>query len=350
MISVNLSLMMKCLITGITGQDGALLAKSLLDQGHVVHGVLRNATEDNLWRLRDLQIIPDLHLTKLNIADYHLLEDELAREQYSHIFHLAGDSVTAGSFYNPWDTFSCNTGAVINLLESVRRQLSDCTVIIAGSSEIFQGKLGSSEILKRNSLSPLNPTNPYGLSHLSNLEIIKYYRSTYNLKICLPIMFHHESKYRGRQFVTQKIVEGVVRASKGTAGPVMLGNLNSEKDWGSASEFMEFLIHLAKKDINRNLVLGTGRLTSIREILMKVFDQLEMSVVRTGFGLNEQYLDKNRGQLLVGVDSKYFRLKETPAFTADTHEILDVIGNSPTQTVLDVIPSMVDFALKNSKS
>ena len=334
------------LITGITGQDGALLAKNLIQRGDKVTGLFRRSSSDNFWRLRDLGIIDHVEMIEVDIESYGSLGDVLSSQQYDTVFHFAGSSFTAESFRKPWQTFSINTSATFHLLEAVKIYSPESLVVLAGTSEVFGNKDNLNTELARGADSFLGPSNPYGLSHLSNMHVAEYYRNTYNLRIAIPIMFNHESEYRGVQFLTKKLCSGVARIHKGNGEPLLLGNLGAKKDWGSAKEFIVFLSSLTQLNFSGNFTLGTGRTTSIRDIINRLFTILDVEVEFVGTGLDEKVIRKSNGVTLIGVDTRFIRAKETHPFTADSKDCTDIFGAAPNKTVIDILPDMLNFELK----
>jgi GDPmannose 4,6-dehydratase len=337
------------LITGITGQDGSLIAKRLLEQGQRVTGLFRRSSADNFWRLKEMGILDKLTLLEADIESFGELGNILENGKFDKIFHLAGSSFTAESFRKPWQTFSLNTFAVFHILEAVRLKSPHTHLTIAGSSEVF-GELESSDVdLIRDSSSRFGPINPYGLSHLSNLQIMNYYRELYSLRIACPIMFNHESEYRGEQFLTKKLSSGIVRIMEDSGYSIVLGNLNAMKDWGSAKEFIEFLYLASENSFDGSFVLGTGHLTSVREIVSRVFEYVGIEIESIGDGLEEKILNRENGRVLVSLDSRNLRVKETPPFKADRIECENIFGDAPSKSVLDVIPDMVEFDLRKGR-
>jgi GDPmannose 4,6-dehydratase len=259
---------------------------------------------------------------------------------------LAGSSFTAESFRKPWQTFSVNSFAVFHLLEAVKNHSPESLIVLAGSSEIFGGSLIQETDLTRKSDSIFGPANPYGLSHLSNLQVADYYRKIYDLRIVIPIMFNHESEFRGNQFLSKKLTSGAVGVLHNPEIPIHLGNLDARKDWGSAREFMYFLLSLSDLDFSGNFALGTGRLTSVREILCEVFTYLGIELEFTGDGLNERVLNASTGKVVACVDPRNLRVRETLPYTADPQDCLEIFGRAPAQTVISILPAMIEFDLK----
>ena len=333
----------RSLITGITGQDGSLMAKKLLEHGHQVFGTYRQTSVDNLWRLRHLGIIDHITLIEAKIDAYESLTELFKSKLFSHLFHFSGASYAAESFSTPWSTFSTNTGAVFRLLESIRKYAPETLALIPCSSEVFDYSLPNLTVTTLSSASGFRPTNPYGLSHSAISEIVDYYRQTFGLRICLPILFNHESEYRDPRFVVKKIVSGVVGLHDPRRGPLQIGNLDAEKDWGSAKEFVSLLHLAAEMELNCSLVMGTGRLTSVREIVSDALKHLNFQFEFVGHGSNEEVVCLQTGRKLVEVSKDLFRLRETPPFIADVEECKSLLGKKPLLTVLEIIPQMLLF-------
>lgn len=335
----------KVLITGITGQDGAILSQKLIDLDYEVMGLFRRNTADNFWRLKELGLLEKIELVECEINSYNdSLPKILKNNNFNAIFHFAGSSFTGESFNKPWQTFSLNTFAVYSILEAMKTSSPETPIYIANSSEIFGQKL--SDKTEMNSRSIFSPVNPYALSHLSNINASKYYRNVYNLRISNMILFNHESRYRGNQFLTRKLSKGVAEISKGRNTAIELGNINMLKDWGSAFEFADAFILMMQKEISVDMTIGTGKLTSIRDMIKVAFGHIDKQVKFVGDELNEIVLDEKTGKVLVSINPKYFRQKETFPFVADLSEAKTNLNFIPKITALEVIPDMISYELK----
>jgi GDPmannose 4,6-dehydratase len=335
----------KVLITGITGQDGAILSRKLIDIGYKVVGLFRQNTADNFWRLKELGLLEKIELVECEILSYNdSLPKILKDNNFEAIFHFAGSSFTGDSFNKPWHTFSLNTFAVFAILEAIKSSSPETPIFIANSSEIFGQKLSDKTAM--NSKSIFSPINPYALSHLSNINASNYYRNLYNLHISNMILFNHESRYRGNQFLTRKISKGVAEISKGRISPIELGNINMLKDWGSAFEFADAFILMMQKKIRSDITIGTGKLTSIRDLIKVAFGQIDKQVIFVGDGLDEKGLDEKTGRALISINPRYFRQKETFPFVADVTEAKKILNFSPEVTALEIIPDMISYELK----
>lgn len=338
----------KILITGITGQDGALLAKKLVDLGYKVIGLFRRSSANNFWRLKELDLLGKIELIDCEINCYEsILPDIVKNFRFQAIFHFAGSSFTGESFNKPVHTFSLNTSAAFGIFEAVKESSPESMIYIANTSEIF-----GHQILDRtevNSRSVCSPANPYGLSHLANINASIYYRQVHNLRISNMILFNHESRYRGHQFLSSKIAKSVAEIANGRKDPIQLGNINISKDWGSAFEFVDAFIIMMQKEIETDITIGTGKLTSIKDLIETAFKLIDMQIVFKGSGLHEIVLDDNTGQVLAKINPKYFRKKETFSHVADLSELKNLLNYVPNSTVLEVIQDMITYELDQVK-
>jgi GDPmannose 4,6-dehydratase len=329
------------LITGITGQDGSLMAHKALREGYSVTGLFRRVSGDNLWRLRELDVLNKLELIECSIEGFDDISSILDKSSYDFIVHFAGSSFTADSFSHPLRTFSTNTSAVFYLLEAVRKKAPESLVLIASSAEVSGADRKSDGVLKLSATSRFRPTNPYGISHLSNLFIVDYYRELYKLRISVPIMFNHESELRGPQFLSRKVSNAMVNFLRDEDFVLSLGDLSAVKDWGSAREYIDYIFQALELGVMSNYVLGTGKLTSVRDILRCAFSEIEISIDFVGEGQKEVVVNSKTGKSLVIVSERYIRPVEMVPSVADTDALYEVFGAKMQSTVCDVIPEMI---------
>jgi GDPmannose 4,6-dehydratase len=331
----------RVLITGINGQDGSLLAKHLVNEGFEVHGTFRSHSQNPLWRLQELDILDKLTLINLEIGEFERLPIETNGYSFQHIFHLAGSSFTFSSNSKPTQSFVTNTLGAIQVCEFARHFSADATVLLAGSSEIFGSPLNKPNSFAANSKTSHKANNIYGLSHSSIMDIASFYTSNFSLNICNPILFNHESDLRSEYFLSRKLTIGIAHLLLDPSYIIHLGNINSKKDWGSASEFVKFFYLLAKKRICGSLPIGTGKLTSVREA---VFQALQIAGFHPQIEETEmdyQIRDHKTGRILVISDSTLQRKVELDPWFADTTEIYQSVGLAPTITLLEVLPHMI---------
>jgi GDPmannose 4,6-dehydratase len=334
------------LITGIAGQDGSLLAKSLIDKGHRVTGTFRRGSLSNLWRLSELGIESRILLHEYSIGSNPLELTALLREKFDEIYHLAGDSFTADSLRHPLRTLNTNLTGVLEILEAARDVSPESKIFIASSSEVFGQPSGTSNYV--NEGSQKQPLNPYGISHSAILDLVRMFREMYGLQIFTAILFNHESEYRSPQFLSRKLSTGIARTFVNHNEVIEVGNLDAKRDWGSAREFVEVfqgMLNLAPD----TYILSTGRELSVRDLVSSSFKSVGVNPVFQGKGVDEICFDDATGRLLLKVNSKYYRLIETPGLVGDSTKIQSLIGWNPTDSIEEVLRRMVEKDLERVK-
>jgi GDPmannose 4,6-dehydratase len=328
----------RVLITGIAGQDGALLAKSLIGKGAQVSGTFRRGSANNLWRLKELDIESDIQLHEYVIGSNPLEFISIVKSGFDEIYHLAGDSFTADSFRHPLRTLTTNLTGCLEVLETCRDFAPTTRIFLACSSEIFGVNLQND--LELHEDSPRQPRNPYGVSQSAILDLGNLFRDSYDLFISVGILFNHESHLRGSQFLTRKLSEGTARLKLGLAGPIQLGNLNSQRDWGDASEYIEYFQSLLSASKSGNYILSTQKLTSVRALAEICLTEAGYIPEFAGEGESEFCFDKQSGKRLLEVNSKFFRENETPPLIGSNSKISKLVGHCPTSNIADLIKEM----------
>jgi GDPmannose 4,6-dehydratase len=336
----------KVLITGIAGQDGSLLAKSLIEKGHRVTGTFRRGSLSNLWRLSELDIESRIVLHEYSIGSNPLELTALIRERFDEIYHLAGDSFTADSLRHPLRTLNTNLSGVLEVLEAARDVSPESKIFIASSSEIFGRPAGPSNSV--NETSQRQPLNPYGISHSAILDLVRMFREMHGLQIFTAILFNHESEYRSPQFLSRKLSAGIARTFVNHSEVIEVGNLNAKRDWGSAREFVEVFQLMLDLEPD-TYVLSTGRELSVRDLVSSCFESVGISPIFQGNGLNETCFDSATGRLLLRVNSKYYRAIETPGLVGDSTKIQSAIGWNPKDSIEMVLQRMLEKDLERVK-
>lgn len=327
----------KVFITGVTGQDGALLAKLLIEEGKDVYGGFRRGS-DKFWRLQALGIQDQVSLLEFQLQEPHDFFALFQAHEFEAVYHLAGDSFVADSFRHPIATVELNTIAVCNLLEAVRLISPKSRVFFASSSEIF-GRSSDSKFASE--LSIKSPVSPYGISKLAADFFVGLYRETYGLFVCTGILFNHESALRGNQFVTRKITSNLARIKAQCGAPMKLGNLDSAKDWGSAHDYVVAMNLMLGADDPRDFVVATGRVHTVREFLTLASQATGFDPQFEGKGLDEICLDSKSGLVLAEVDSKFFRPVEMASIAGDSSKITSELGWTQRYALPDIVEEMV---------
>ena len=254
-------------ITGVTGQDGSLLSRHLLDIGwDKVVGVQRRTSTSTDWRLKELNLYDDDRFTVASgdITDAGSIARIVQQWQPTHFYNLAAMSFVGESWNTPAATMEINAIGCVNCLEALRHHKKDCHFYQASSSEMFGGKMRT-EIFDEN--SKFYPRSPYGVSKVAAHDMVVNYRESFDMFCCNGILFNHESEYRGLEFVTRKITDGVAKIKLGMQEKIYLGNLDAKRDWGYAGDFvrgMQLMLDHREPD---DFVLATGTARSIREFV-----------------------------------------------------------------------------------
>jgi GDPmannose 4,6-dehydratase len=326
------------LIIGVTGQDGAHLARHLLGQGYAVHGTFRRDTSNKLWRLEHFGILDRVKLAEFEIGDTHSIIQLLDEVKPDEIYHLAGHSMVADSFKHPGVTIQANTLAMLNVLEAMRLIAPQARLFFASSSEVF-GECPAGARLNEDSLQ--RPSNPYGVSKLASQHLVRLYRETYGLFACSGMLFNHEGPVRARQFVTRKIVYNMVRLKNAGGQPMQMGEMDAARDWGAAEDYVKAMTLMLAADKPQDLVIATGQLTLVRDFLRIAAKGVGFKPVFEGAGLGEICRDQATGLELAQVSDKYLRKHATPPLVGDASRLTALTGWKPHQGVSDIIMSMI---------
>jgi GDPmannose 4,6-dehydratase len=268
----------RALITGITGQDGSYLAELLLSKGYEVHGIVRRVAlqepEERLSRLAAAH--SRLHLHAGSLENYASLYDIVARIVPEECYHLAAQSFVGYSFEDEFSTFQVNINGTHYLLAALRRLASSCRFFFAGTSEVF----GNAEECPQRESTPFHPRTPYGISKVAGFHLTRLYRESYHLHASSGILYNHESPRRGQEFVTRKITAGVARILAGHAGEIRLGNLDAQRDWGDAREYVLAMWTMLQQEQPGDYVIATGVAHSVREFAELAFSHVGLDYRR----------------------------------------------------------------------
>lgn len=252
----------KALITGITGQDGAYLAKFLLENGYEVFGLHARRTSDTLWRLRWLDIESLVTLIDGDLTDISSLIRALNKSQADEVYNLAAQSFVATSWEQPILTANVTGIGALNVLEAIRLTNSDIRFYQASSSEMF----GLAEESVQSETTRFHPRSPYGVAKVFAHWMTINYRESFNLHASSGLLFNHESPIRGVEFVTRKVTSAVARIKSGTQKELRLGNVDVKRDWGFAGDYVEAMWMMLQQDVADDYVIATGKTTTVREM------------------------------------------------------------------------------------
>ena len=251
----------RALITGITGQDGAYLAKFLAEKGYDVYGSYRRLSTPNFWRLHYLGIFDKIKLIPMEISDSNSIYDALEKSDPSELYNFAAHSFVEVSFAQPTYTANVSGLGVSRILDEIRKYNPKIRLYQASTSEMF----GSIKDKIMNENTPFHPASPYAIAKLYSHWMVNLYRDAYGLHATNGILFNHESPIRGLEFVTRKISNGVAKISLGLAKTLSLGNLNAKRDWGYAPEYVEGAWKMLQQNTSGDYVLATNETHSVKE-------------------------------------------------------------------------------------
>ena len=314
------------LITGITGQDGSYLPEFLLEKGYIVHGIKRRSSSFNTSRIDHLYQDPNEINRKL-ILHYGDLTDSMSliriiqQVQPDEIYNLAAQSHVAVSFEVPEYTADTNAIGALRILDAIRISgLEKKTRYYqASSSELF----GKVQEVPQKETTQFYPRSPYAAAKLYAYWITINYREAYGIYACNGILFNHESPVRGETFVTRKISRALARITEGLQDKLVLGNLDAKRDWGHAKDYIEMQWLMLQQDKPDDFCIATGEQYSVRDFVNLAWDYLGRAIRWEGTGLGERGYDSETGDLIVSVDSRYFRPTEVDSLLGDPTKARD---------------------------
>ena len=293
------------LITGISGQDGSYLAKFLLKKKYNVIGTTKKLSKIDMWRLKRLGIDKKIKLDELNLNSKKSIEKIFKKYKFQEFYNLAGHSFVANSFDNGLKTANSTAMGVLRILETIRKYNQSTKFYQATSSEIF----GESNQKFQNELSICKPKNPYAISKLFAHLITKNYRENYKIFAVSGILFNHESPLRGNEFLTKKIVKGLVEILYKKRNIIKIGNLYSKRDWGFAKEYVEAMWKMMQQKKADDFIISNGKAYSVKNFIDLCLKYLKIEGKWTGKKNNERFVTKNN-QTIIKVDKKFIRNKE----------------------------------------
>jgi GDPmannose 4,6-dehydratase len=312
----------RALITGITGQDGSYLAELLLDRGYEVYGMVRRASTTNYWRIE--HILDRVHLRPADLLDQLSLIRVIDTVRPQELYNLAAMSFVPASWEQPMLTGEFNAQAVTRVLEAVRQVDPRIRVYQASSSEMY----GKVREVPQTELTPFYPRSPYGVSKVFAHYITVNYRESYDLFAVSGILFNHESPRRGLEFVTRKVTDGAARIKLGLTDSLSLGNLDAQRDWGFAGDYVRAMWMMLQQDHADDYVIASGESHSVRELVEVAFDHA---------GLD--------WQKFVRLDPRFLRPAEVDHLIGDASKARAALGWKPEVDFATLVRMMVDADL-----
>jgi GDPmannose 4,6-dehydratase len=335
----------KALITGIRGQDGAYLSKLLLEKGYEVYGADRRSGDTSFWRLKELGIDRDVKIRYMDLLELTNVMREIEKIMPDEVYNLAAQSFVQASFDQPILTSDIDGMGVLRLLEALRMIKPDARFYQASTSEMF----GKVQAVPQNERTPFHPRSPYGVAKVYGHWITVNYRESYNMFACSGILFNHESPLRGIEFVTRKLTYGIARMENGLQEKIVVGNLDSKRDWGYAPEFVEAMWRMLQQKHPDDYVVATGETRTVREFIEAAFRCTGVEIGWKGKGLREKGFDKKKGKVLVEVSPDFFRPAEVHILIGDPSKAKRKLGWRPKTTFSRLVEIMVDADLRRVK-
>ena len=323
--------MKKILISGITGQDGSYLAEYLLEQGYDVHGLIRRVAVDpqeRFWRIA--HILDRIHLHYATLENYASILQVFQQNHFDEVYHLAAQSFVQVSFQDEFSTMGINVTGTHHILSALRLTNPDCKFYFAASSEMF----GKTRFNTQKEEMKFFPRSVYGISKVAGYEMTRYYREAYGMFACSGILFNHESPRRGIEFVTRKITHTAARIKCGLVESITLGNIDVERDWGYAPEYVEAMHEIMQQEKPDDFIIATSTSYSVSRFLDLTFQMLGLKDYR-------EYLI---------TDTAYFRPSEVYSLRGDYTKAFRTFGWKPKIQFEQLVQIMVESDYEKVKN
>ena len=336
----------KALVTGITGQDGAYLSKLLLERGYEVYGAYRRSASTNLWRLEELGITEQVHMVSLDLLEYSNILRVFEKVQPDEVYNLAAQSFVAASFEQPLYTAEVDGLAVTRFLECIRTVNPKIRFYQASTSEMF----GKVQDVPQTEATPFYPRSPYGVAKLYGHWITVNYRESYDLYACSGILFNHESPLRGLEFVTRKITASLARIKYGQQDVLELGNMDAQRDWGFAGDYVRGMHLMLQQETPDDFVLATGQTSTVRQFVDWASQAADMPLEWQGEGEGLHALERSSGRVLVKVNPNFYRPAEVELLVGNQEKARVQLGWTPQVSVQQLVTMMVEADMRRASS
>lgn len=337
----------RAFITGITGQDGAYLAKYLVDKEYEVFGAYRRSSSVNFWRIEELAIEKhqNLKLVEYDLTDASASIRIVKQIQPDEIYNLAAQSFVGVSFEEPLSTAMTTGIGALHLLEAVRIVDPSIRFYQASTSELF----GKVQAIPQSETTPFYPRSPYGVAKLFAHWSTINYRESYDIFASTGILFNHESPLRGKEFVTRKITDMAAKIKLGLQECLELGNMDAKRDWGFAEEYVIGMHAILQHSQADDFVLATGRTSTVREFVTSAFAALDTNIAWEGADENEVGRDCESGKIVVKVNPKFYRPAEVELLIGDASKAKEKLGWSASMPLEELCRIMVEADLRRNR-
>ncbi|MBV7397354.1 GDP-mannose 4,6-dehydratase [Mameliella sediminis] len=317
--------MKKAFITGVTGQDGSYLARLLLQKGYEVHGGVRRISQAETARLDLLGITDDVRLHEFDLGETNNIFRTIREVQPDEFYNLAAQSFVGASWELPVYTAEVDGVSVVRILDTLRTLTPDCRFYQASTSEMF----GLVQEVPQRETTRFYPRSPYGVAKVFGHYTTVNYRESFGMHASSGILFNHESPLRGTEFVTRKITLGLARIARGGDEPVELGNMDAQRDWGFAGDYVEGMWRMLQQDKADDYVLATGVTTSIRDFFTHAAHALGIELDWSGAGESESACCRQSGRTVLRVNPRFYRPAEVDLLIGDASKARDRLGWVP---------------------
>ncbi|MEQ9144270.1 MAG: GDP-mannose 4,6-dehydratase [Parvibaculaceae bacterium] len=334
------------LITGISGQDGAYLAKLLIEKGYRVYGAQRRGAGINTGRLEELGILDEIELVPFELLEYSNIARVLGETRPDEIYNLAAQSFVGTSFDQPLYTGEVDGMGVLRMLEVVREMGGTTRFYQASTSEMFGKVLETPQ----RETTPFYPRSPYAAAKLYAHWLVVNYRESYGMYAASGILFNHESPLRGAEFVTRKVTLALARIVLGEQERLSVGNVEAERDWGFAGDYVEGMWRMLQQPVADDFVLATGRTTKVRDFITASAKALDLDLEWQGEGTQAKAVDRKSGRTIVDVDPQFFRPAEVELLLGDASKAKAELGWTPKVDLEELTAMMVKADYDRVKS
>ena len=331
----------RALISGISGQDGAYLAKFLLNKDYVVYGGERQNASGSLWRLAELGIEQKVEVVPFELLEENNVNDVIRNGKFHEIYNLAAQSFVGNSYGSPVFTSNVNALGVTRILEAIRHFSSSSKFYQASTSEMY----GNASSKKQNEKTNFHPVSPYAISKLYSHWMVNMYKEAYGLFCCSGILFNHESPLRGDEFVTKKIISNLAKIKYGKLSSMKLGNIYSKRDWGYSMDYVEAMWKILQQKKPENFVISSGKTHTVKEFVNKAARQFGFELIWQGKGLYEKAIDKKSKKVIISIEKKYFRPTEVNYLFGDSKKANKILKWKPKTDLDQLIKIMCEYEL-----
>lgn len=340
--------MKKALITGITGQDAAYLAKLLLSKNYKVYGTYRRTSSTNFWRIEELGIAnhENLILVEYDLIDLSSAYRIINEVEPDEIYNLAAQSFVGVSFTQPIATAQITGVGAMNLLEAIRTINPKIRFYQASTSEMF----GKVQAVPQNEETPFHPRSPYGVAKVFAHWATLNYQESYNIFATSGILFNHESPLRGKEFVTRKISDAVAKIHLEKQSFLELGNMDAKRDWGYAGEYVQGMYQMLQIDEPGTFVLATNKTQTVRDFVSLAFKSIDRDIIWEGKNENEVGRDNKSGEILIKVNPKFYRPAEVDLLLGDATKAKEKLNWEAKTTLEQLCNMMVEKDIERNKN